>query len=80
MAGQTQMEAVYGRITEPTGQAGSLTEAVRQVAQETDKTQNAVRALRFKYTGSGKLVSLMLVRSRSQLGARFLSPGSSGNS
>lgn len=49
MAQQTQQELVYSRITELTDQGSSLAEAVRQVAEETGKTENAVRALRFNY-------------------------------
>lgn len=45
----TQQETVYRRITELTEQGSSLAEAVRQVAEETGKTENAVRALRFNY-------------------------------
>ncbi len=45
----TQQETVYNRIAELTGQGKSLADAVRQVAEETGKTENAVRALRFNY-------------------------------
>lgn len=45
----TQQELVYNRIAELTDQGNSLADAVRQVAIETGKTENAVRALRFNY-------------------------------
>lgn len=49
MAKQTQQELVYNRIAQLTDTGQSLADAVRQVAQETGKTENAVRALRFNY-------------------------------
>jgi hypothetical protein len=49
MPEKTQSEIVYNRLTELVGQGSSLADAVRKVAGETGKTENAVRALRHNY-------------------------------
>lgn len=49
MAEKTQSEIVYARLNELIAGGASLADAVRKVAKETGKTENAVRALRHNY-------------------------------